>query len=154
MGKIDWSRRTVAQCARLHPYIPGKPVEQLLREKGLDQAVKLASNENPYGPAPAAIKAVREAAAEVHRYPNGDCTALKRALAARHKVGSEQILPGNGSNEVLELISNSVLKVEVLLIFVFDFLLNFVRFLIKHSGRLSEWAGLIFLPFAPDQPHR
>jgi len=104
MSKVDWSHRTVAQCAQLHPYIPGKPVEQLLREKGLNQAVKLASNENPYGPAPSAIKAVREAAAEMHRYPNGDCTALKQALADQHGVDTAQILPGNGSNEVLELI--------------------------------------------------
>jgi len=104
MKDVDWSRRCVAQCAQLHPYIPGKPVEQLLREKGLSLAIKLASNENPYGPAPAAVDAIRKAAAEVHRYPNGDCTALKQALAERHGVETTQILPGNGSNEVLELI--------------------------------------------------
>jgi len=101
---VDWNRRIVRQCANLHPYIPGKPVEQLLREKGLSKAVKLASNENPYGPAPAAIEAMRKAASEVHRYPNGDCTKLKNALAERHGVSPANILPGNGSNEVLELI--------------------------------------------------
>ncbi|OIO67694.1 MAG: histidinol-phosphate transaminase [Zetaproteobacteria bacterium CG12_big_fil_rev_8_21_14_0_65_55_1124] len=104
MTTVDWSSRCVAQCARLHPYIPGKPVEQLLREKGLSHAVKLASNENPYGPAPAAVEAIRKAAAGVHRYPNGDCTQLKQALATRHGVSPAQVLPGNGSNEVLELI--------------------------------------------------
>jgi len=104
---VDWNRRSVRQSAHLHPYIPGKPVEQLLREKGLTKAVKLASNENPYGPAPAAIKAIRDAAAEVHRYPNGDCTQLKKALAERHGVTPANILPGNGSNEVLELIIRS-----------------------------------------------
>jgi len=100
----DWISLCVAQCAQLHHYMPGKPVEQLLREKGLSQAVKLASNENPYGPAPSAITAIREAAGSVHRYPNGDCTALKQALASRHGVQPANILPGNGSNEVLELI--------------------------------------------------
>jgi len=101
---VDWSRRVVRQCTNLHPYVPGKPVEQLLREKGLTKAVKLASNENPYGPAPAAIEAIRKAAGEMHRYPNGDCTQLKKALAERHGVSPANILPGNGSNEVLELI--------------------------------------------------
>lgn len=101
---VDWSRRAVRQSVHLHPYIPGKPVEQLLREKGLTHAVKLASNENPYGPAPAAIEAIRKAAHDVHRYPNGDCTQLKAALAERHGVSPANILPGNGSNEVLELI--------------------------------------------------
>jgi len=104
MSVVDWSRRAVAQALNLHPYVPGKPVEQLLREKGLNRAVKLASNENPYGPAPAAIEAIRKSAGEVHRYPNGDCTALKETLAARHGVSPANILPGNGSNEVLELI--------------------------------------------------
>ncbi len=102
--RVDFSQLAVPQAARLHPYVPGKPVEQLLREKGLDRAVKLASNENPYGPSPKAIAAVRAAAAELHRYPDGNATELKEALAARHGVDVAQILPGNGSNEVLELL--------------------------------------------------
>jgi len=104
LSNVDWGRHAVDQCAQLHPYIPGKPVEQLLREKGLNEAVKLASNENPYGPSPSAIAAIRDFAAEVHRYPDGDSGELKAALAARHGVNSNQILLGNGSNEVLELI--------------------------------------------------
>ena len=101
---IGWIDRAVAQAAGLHPYIPGKPVETLLREKGLNHAIKLASNENPYGPAPKAIAAMQAAAGEMHRYPDGDATALKAALADLHAVSREQILLGNGSNEVLELI--------------------------------------------------
>jgi len=104
MAKIDWMTRAVVQAHDLVPYVPGKPVEQLLREKGLAEAIKLASNENPYGPSPKAVVAVREAAALVHRYPDGDSTALKAALAAHHQVQPSQILLGNGSNEVLELI--------------------------------------------------
>jgi len=101
---IDWSRRAVAQCAHLHPYIPGKPVEQLLEEKGLTSAIKLASNENPYGPSPKAVEAIRRHASDIHRYPDGDARELKTALADKHAVRPENILLGNGSNEVLELI--------------------------------------------------
>ncbi len=101
---IDWMARAVSQAAGLYPYIPGKPIEQLLREKGLASAVKLASNENPYGPSPKAIEAIRQAAAGVHLYPDGDCTALKSALAAHHGVETGRILLGNGSNEVLSMV--------------------------------------------------
>jgi len=100
---IDWPRRAVQQCAHLHPYIPGKPVEQLLAEKGLTSAIKLASNENPYGPSPKAVEAIRHHASDVHRYPDGDAKEIKAALAEKHDVKPENILLGNGSNEVLEL---------------------------------------------------
>ena len=101
---IDWMDRAVAQTQGLYPYVPGKPVEQLLREKGLSHAVKLASNENAYGPSPKAMLAMRQAVSEVHRYPDGDCSDLKTALAARHDMKTNQIIIGNGSNEVLELL--------------------------------------------------
>ncbi len=100
---IDWSRRAVRQCVHLHPYIPGKPVEQLLEEKGLASAIKLASNENPYGPAPKAMDAIRGYAGGVHRYPDGAAGSLKTVLAERHNVSPEHILIGNGSSEVLEM---------------------------------------------------
>lgn len=87
----------------LVPYVPGKPLEQLLREQGLRTAVKLASNENPFGPPPAAVDAIRRAASQVHRYPDGDGTKLKQRLAEKHGVSQAQVLLGNGSNEVLEL---------------------------------------------------
>jgi len=101
---IDWLARCVPQTSGLYPYVPGKPVETLLREKGLQRAIKLASNENPYGPSPRAIQAIQQAASEVHRYPDGDANALKAKLAAFHALDREQILIGNGSNEVLELL--------------------------------------------------
>ena len=104
MSNIDWMKLAVAQTSGLHPYVPGKPVETLLREKGLSHAIKLASNENPYGPSPKAIEAIRAAASEVHRYPDGDATLLKEALAGFHGVDRDRILLGNGSNEVLELL--------------------------------------------------
>jgi histidinol-phosphate aminotransferase len=104
MNNIDWVARAVPQSSALHPYVPGKPVEVLLREKGLERAIKLASNENPYGPSPKAVAAIRNMADQVHRYPDGDATELKDALAEFHAVSSDRILIGNGSNEVLELL--------------------------------------------------
>jgi len=101
---MEWSALAVQQSGRLHPYVPGKPLEHLLAEKGLVSAVKLASNESPYGPPPKAIEALHAAARAVHRYPDADAGALKRALAERHGVQPENILLGNGSNEVLELL--------------------------------------------------
>ena len=104
MRDIDWQAYAVPQSRILHPYMPGKPIEQLLAEKGLKSALKLASNENPYGPPPAAIEAIRNMADKVHLYPDGNGSALKSVLAEKLGVKSKQILLGNGSNEVLELL--------------------------------------------------
>lgn len=101
---VDWLARSVPQASALHPYVPGKPVEQLLREKGLTRAVKLASNENPYGPSPKAMAAICAQAGQVHRYPDGDANRLRSVLAGFHHVDIGQVLVGNGSNEVLELL--------------------------------------------------
>ena len=109
----DWLKQAVSQSEKLYPYIPGKPITQMLRELGLSDSeveqraastVKLASNENPYGAPPKALKAIQQAATEIHRYPDGDCFELKQALAKKHGICAEQLLIGNGSNEVLELI--------------------------------------------------
>jgi len=97
---------------RLAPYVPGKPVDELARELGLDPAtiVKLASNENPRGPSPRAIAAIAAAAGDITRYPDGNGFALKAALAARYDVDAEQIVLGNGSNDVLELVTHAFLR--------------------------------------------
>ena len=92
----------------LKPYEPGKPIEELEREYGIAGTVKLASNENPLGPGPLALAAIRAALGSLHRYPDGSGYALKKALAAQLSVGAGPITPdhltlGNGSNEVLEL---------------------------------------------------
>ena len=90
--------------AKLVAYAPGKPVSEVQRELGLDYAVKLASNENPLGPSPKALEAVREAAAEMHFYPDGGCYYLRAALAERFGVQPDELLLGNGSNELIELL--------------------------------------------------
>ncbi len=97
------------QVEKLVPYVPGKPIEELERELGIEGAVKLASNENPLGPSPRAVEAVRSAAADVHRYPDGGCYHLRRELARRLGVEPDNIILGNGSNEVLELVARTFL---------------------------------------------
>jgi histidinol-phosphate aminotransferase len=93
------------------PYVPGKPVEELAREFHLDPAgiVKLASNENPRGPGPKALAAIAAAAADVTRYPDGNGFALRSALASRLGVAPECLVLGNGSNDVLELVTQAFL---------------------------------------------
>lgn len=88
----------------LTPYPPGKPIEELERELGLEGSIKLASNESPLGPSPRVIEAVRRAAATLNRYPDGSCFYLRRALAARLGVSDESLLFGTGSDEILELL--------------------------------------------------
>ncbi|SDS61394.1 histidinol-phosphate aminotransferase [Halopseudomonas xinjiangensis] len=94
---------------KLSPYVPGKPVEELARELGLDPAdiVKLASNENPLGPSPLAIQAIQSALPELTRYPDGNGFTLKQALAERFDVSPAMITLGNGSNDILELITRA-----------------------------------------------
>lgn len=95
---------------RLTPYVPGKPIEEAERQLGLREVVKLASNENPLGPSPRALQAVREAAPRVHRYPDGNGHALRMALAARHGVPATQIVLGNGSTELIEVAAKALLS--------------------------------------------
>jgi histidinol-phosphate aminotransferase len=89
----------------LNAYEPGKPEEELTRELGLDDVVKLASNENPYGASPRAIEAMSGHALRLHRYPDPRGHDLREALAVHHGVGSDQLCLGNGSNELIDLIS-------------------------------------------------
>lgn len=89
-------------------YQPGKPISQVAREFGLDphQIDKLASNENPLGPSPKAMEAAAAALREVNLYPDGSCWDLTGKVAARLQVGRDQLIFGNGSNEVLELVAH------------------------------------------------
>lgn len=88
---------------RLTPYTPGKPLEELERELGIKNAIKLASNESPVGPSPKAVAAMREHASGVHRYPDAACFGLRSDLAAHHGVDMREIVVGNGSNELIDL---------------------------------------------------
>jgi len=97
---------------KIAPYLPGKPISELAREFGLPERdiVKLASNENPRGPSPAVRAALAAATEELSRYPDGNGFELKAALAARYAIAPEQIVLGNGSNDVLELVTQAFLR--------------------------------------------
>jgi histidinol-phosphate aminotransferase len=89
----------------LKPYEPGKPMEELERELGISESIKLASNENPIGPSPAAVAAVREALEGVNRYPDGASFKLREKLSQRLGVDSSQLVFGCGGDEILELLA-------------------------------------------------
>jgi histidinol-phosphate aminotransferase len=93
----------------LVPYEPGKPVEEVQRELGLERVVKLASNEGPFGPFPAALEAMARAAVELNRYPDGGAWALRSALAERHGVRLEEVAIGAGADGVIDCLSQAVL---------------------------------------------
>jgi len=97
---------------QLTPYQPGKPISELERELGVSNIVKLASNENPLGPSPKALEALRDEIGELHLYPDGGGFALKAALSAKLGVSPAQITLGNGSNDVLELAARAFLSPE------------------------------------------
>lgn len=93
------------------PYPPGKPISELAREMGLNPAdiVKLASNENPLGPSPLSLAAIRACLPELARYPDGNGFVLKSALCAKYGVKADQVVLGNGSNDVLEFAARAFL---------------------------------------------
>ncbi len=90
-------------------YQPGKPVEEIERELGISESIKAASNENPLGPSPKAVEAMRGAVPELHRYPDGGGFYLKNALAAHHGLKPGNFVLGNGTNEVLEILAHAYL---------------------------------------------
>jgi len=95
--------------AGLRTYEPGRPIEEVARELGFDDAagiLKVASNENLLGPSPLAMEAIREQVSSQHVYPDGGAFYLRRALAKRHRLEMEQVLPCNGSNEAIELLAH------------------------------------------------
>ena len=93
----------------LERYEPGKPIEEVQRELGLRRVVKLASNENPLGPSPAAVASAHGVLASVHRYPDGPGGALRQALARRHKLEANQVVLGNGSTDLIDLLARAYL---------------------------------------------
>ncbi|MBI3581312.1 MAG: histidinol-phosphate transaminase [Nitrospinae bacterium] len=94
----------------LKAYEPGKPVEEVERELGVRNIVKMASNENPLGPSPKAIKAIRDVAGKTHFYPEGDCYYLRQRAIKAFGVRSEELIFGNGSNELIELLMRCLVR--------------------------------------------
>src|SRR5262244_2264926 len=92
-------------------YQPGRPIEEVARELGLPAAeiIKVASNENPLGPSPAALAAMEEALQTLHLYPDGNAFYLKQKLAERLALTSGNFILGNGSNEIIEFVGHALL---------------------------------------------
>src|SRR6266404_932449 len=99
------------QLRDLRVYEPGKPIEETARELNVDpnDIIKLASNENPLGPSPKAIAALRAGLGDMHIYPDGGAFYLRNALGAKLSLASENIILGNGSNEVIEFLAHAFL---------------------------------------------
>jgi histidinol-phosphate aminotransferase len=95
---------------RLRPYLPGKPIEEVQRELGLTDIIKLASNENPLGPSPHAVAAMAAVAGSVTLYPEGSAPLLRAAVARHVQMPPEMLVFGNGSDEVLHLLALSFLR--------------------------------------------
>ncbi|MCA1596651.1 MAG: histidinol-phosphate transaminase [Chloroflexi bacterium] len=95
---------------RLIPYSPGRPIEEVQREHGLTDIIKLASNENPLGPSPAAVSAIQKASSQVGLYPDASCFELRTALARRLSVEPSMLVMGNGSDEIIHFLGLAVLQ--------------------------------------------
>ncbi len=94
----------------IKPYVPGKPLEELEREYGIKDSIKLASNENPLGPSPMAVDAVRKALSGLNRYPDGSGRELIRKLARKHGVAPRNIVLGNGSDDIIGMLALTFLN--------------------------------------------
>jgi histidinol-phosphate aminotransferase len=107
---MQWESLANDHILGIAPYEPGKPIEELERELGVHNAIKLASNENPLPPSERVQKAILDALPHLNRYPDGSGYYLRQALAKRHGVSPEHIVLGNGSNELIELIVHAFLR--------------------------------------------
>jgi len=106
---MDIKKLALPHLLDIKPYVPGKPIEEVKRELGLDDIVKLASNENLFGASPKVIEAIKKAAESVNFYPDGDCYYLRRALAEKFGVKQECVVAGSGVDELIRLLCVSVL---------------------------------------------
>src|SRR5437773_90441 len=109
-GLMDLRALVPEWIRTLTPYPPGKPIEELERELGIRDSIKLASNENPLGPSPKAVAAITAALGDLHRYPDGSAFHLKRRLAERLGVSVAEVIVGNGSNELIEFAVRTFLR--------------------------------------------
>lgn len=126
-------------------YEPGKPIETVARELGLDPAtiIKLASNENPWGPSPKAVAAAERALREAHLYPDGGYYAMRQKLAQRTGLGMDQFIVGEGSNEIIELLGHAFLSPGV------ETVMHQSAFIVYKLVTLMFGAKPIEVPLAP-----
>lgn len=110
-------KRARSEIFDLKPYVPGKPVEEVQRELGIDNIIKMASNENPLGPSPMAKQAVSKMVDQMHVYPDASCFYLKQKLANFYNHDIRGILIGNGSDELLKLLAETFLNSDDKIVF-------------------------------------
>jgi len=105
--KIEWKGREAIN--NIKPYLPGKAIDEVKKELGLEKVYKMASNENPLGPSKLAIEAIKINLDNIHIYPDGSSKLLKEAIAKKNNIRVEEIIVGNGSDEIIKLIGESFL---------------------------------------------
>lgn len=103
-------RRARPEIFTLKPYVPGKPIDEVKREIGVDDIIKMASNENPLGPSPMAIEALKTQLEQMHIYPDANCFYVKQKIAELNGISMDQVLVGNGSDELLKLMAETFLQ--------------------------------------------
>ncbi len=113
MMSRDFSHLANPGVCELIPYTPGKPIEELERELGIRDSIKLASNENPLGASPKALAAIEKALPNLHLYPDANGFYLKQAISKKHGLPMESITLGNGSNDILVLLAQVFLNPSV-----------------------------------------
>ncbi len=126
---------------KIKPYVPGKPIEEVEREYGIGDSIKLASNENPLGPSPMAINAIRNAVEKLHRYPDTGGYELIQAIAEKNNIDSENIVLGNGSDDIIALLAQVLLRPDDEVILPQPSFL-FYEISILSSGALPVWVPL------------
>ncbi|WP_246096408.1 histidinol-phosphate transaminase [Paenibacillus sinopodophylli] len=107
--QIEIEVRARKALDHMKPYSPGKPVWEVQQEQGLERVIKLASNENPLGPSPKALEAMKQALSELHRYPDAQSLRLKQAIAIQYQILPEQVIVTNGGDELITLVSETFL---------------------------------------------
>jgi histidinol-phosphate aminotransferase len=101
---FDFKKLTREEIRDMPVYSPGMDIDDVISRYGVDEVIKLASNENPLGPSPLAVEAVRKAAGEVNLYPDGACTALRNRLSQKFGIAPERFILGNGTDEIIDFI--------------------------------------------------
>src|SRR5262245_29820053 len=107
---VPWESLANEHILGIAPYEPGKPIEELERELGLTDVIKLASNENPLPPSERVLKVIADALIHLNRYPDGSGFYLRQALGKRHHLSADHVILGNGSNDLIELLVRAFLR--------------------------------------------
>jgi histidinol-phosphate aminotransferase len=127
--------------SKIKPYVAGKPIEEVQREYGIDNSIKLASNENPLGPSPMAIAAIHQVLGNLHRYPDAGGYELTHTIAEKYNLDRGSIVLGNGSDDIIALLATVFLNpADEVILPQPSFL--FYEISLRSSGALPIWVPL------------